>query len=169
MEIGARRNALRQLLSQIQKYFFGFAVLLLYVVSPTACFTGIDVVWPNETHTSHRRHTSTESTMVIVSPELAASYGLVVNQNKELFRGGHSYPMGKKLEVAMVYKQHGEANPGEQCRVSPKFVDKIVDELLTMIYIGTAKKSSRFSPTVRAPFRINGHLFCLVEGVTHSH
>jgi hypothetical protein len=79
--------------------------------------------------------------MTLVSPELAASYGLTVNEYHGLFERGHPYPVAKKLEVAEVYKQHAEeASMGErklnknsiaiECRVSPKFVNKIKDEIL---------------------------------------
>ena len=78
--------------------------------------------------------------MTTITPDIAARYGLAMNQNNGTYKPGVSYGIERKLEVAGVYLRHKDENQGSrpkisdvatECHVSTKIVRKIEAELVT--------------------------------------
>ena len=78
--------------------------------------------------------------MTTITPDIAARYGLAVNQNNGTYKPGVSYGIERKLEVAGVYQRLKDENQGSrpkisdvatECHVSTKMVRKIEAELFT--------------------------------------
>ena len=72
--------------------------------------------------------------MTTITPDIAARYGLAVNQNNGTYKPGVSYGIERKLEVAGAYQRLKDENQGSrpkisdvasECHVSTKMVRKI--------------------------------------------
>ena len=93
-----------------------------------------------------------------ITPDIAARYGLAVNQNNGTYKPGVSYGIERKLEVAGVYQRLEDENQGSRPKisdvatecdtcVSTKMVRKIEAELSTVSQLSSSNWEQPHCPS----------------------
>jgi hypothetical protein len=74
-----------------------------------------------------------QGNMATITPDIAARYGLSMNQQNGIYKPGVSYGIEKKLEVAGVYQRHEEENQGTRRQFQRDAVAHVANQILSGI------------------------------------